>query len=148
MAHHHHGAALAPQTEGRLIRWANRYDLSVQLITMGHAGRLRRLIARQVGAHPGERVLDVGCGTGDLALVLARQVGSTGKVAAIDPSPEMVATSARYMGPEAGQDWVEQAARLSPQLIRIAVRPTWVDVLDFQTRLPGGMERRLRQVTA
>jgi hypothetical protein len=58
-------------------------------------------------------------------------------------SPEMAAASIRYMGPEAGQAWVEQAARLSPSTARIAVRPTWVDVLDFETRLPGGMVRRL-----
>jgi hypothetical protein len=47
------------------------------------------------------------------------------------------------MGPERGQAWVEQATRLSPTLARIAVRPAWVDVLDFETRLPGGMARRL-----
>ena len=59
-------------------------------------------------------------------------------------SPEMVAASTRYMGREAGQAWVEHAAQLSPQTVRIAIRPTWVDVLDFETRLPGGMVRRLR----
>ena len=32
------------------------------------------------------------------------------------------------------------------QTVRIAVRPAWVDVLDFETRLPGGMVRRLRAV--
>jgi hypothetical protein len=41
---------------------------------------------------------------------------------------------------------VEQSARLSPQTVRIAIRPMWVDVLDFETRLPGGMLRRLRAV--
>jgi hypothetical protein len=38
---------------------------------------------------------------------------------------------------------VEQVARLSPRTARIAIRPTWVDVLDFETRLPGGLTRRL-----
>jgi hypothetical protein len=63
-------------------------------------------------------------------------------------SPDMVATSTRYMGAEAGRAWAEQAARLSPQQARIAVRPTWVDVLDFETRLPAGMERQLRRANA
>jgi hypothetical protein len=58
-------------------------------------------------------------------------------------SPELVAAAVRYSGPEAGQAWAEQVVRLSPQIVRIAVRPTWVDVLDFETRLPGGMVRRL-----
>jgi PPOX class probable F420-dependent enzyme len=61
-------------------------------------------------------------------------------------SPEMAAAAIRYMGEEAGQGWVEQAARLSAQTARIAVRPSWVDVLDFETRLPGGMVRRLREM--
>jgi PPOX class probable F420-dependent enzyme len=57
--------------------------------------------------------------------------------------PEMRAAAIRYMGSEAGEAFVEQAARLSPRMVRIGVRLTWVDVLDFETRLPGGMVRRL-----
>jgi hypothetical protein len=72
------------------------------------------------------------------------QIRGTATVTVVDGvSPEMVAASMRYMGPEAGQAWVEQAARLSPRMVRIAVRPAWVDALDFETRLPGGMVRRL-----
>jgi PPOX class probable F420-dependent enzyme len=59
------------------------------------------------------------------------------------PSPELVAAAKRYMGEEAGQGWAEQAARLSPRMARIAVRPNWVDVLDFETRFPGGLTRRM-----
>jgi hypothetical protein len=61
---------------------------------------------------------------------------------------EMAAAAHRYMGPEAGQLWVEQAARISARFARIAVTPSWVDVLDFETRLPGGMVRRLASLPA
>ena len=72
------------------------------------------------------------------------QIRGTAEVRIVDGAPpEMVSASTRYMGQEAGQAWVQQAARLSPQMVRIAVRPAWVDVLDFETRLPGGMVRRL-----
>ncbi len=40
---------------------------------------------------PGMRVMDVGCGAGFAALSLARQVGDTGKVLAVDVQPEMLA---------------------------------------------------------
>ena len=77
------------------------------------------------------------------------QIRGTAAVELVDGvSPEVVAASIRYMGQEAGQAWVEQAARLSPQTARIAVRPAWVDVLDFETRLPGGMVRRLAAAEA
>jgi hypothetical protein len=58
-------------------------------------------------------------------------------------SAEMEAASLRYLGPERGRAWVEQVGRLSSHMARIAVRPEWVDVLDFETRLPAGMARRL-----
>jgi hypothetical protein len=72
------------------------------------------------------------------------QIRGTATVDTVDGvPPESVEASIRYMGPEAGKAFADQAAQLSPQFVRIAIRPTWVDVLDFQTRLPGGMVRRL-----
>jgi PPOX class probable F420-dependent enzyme len=77
------------------------------------------------------------------------QIRGTAAVRQVDGvPPEMEAASTRYMGPEAGQAWVEQAARLSPQVARIGIRPAWVDVLDFETRLPGGMVHRLAGMRA
>jgi ubiquinone/menaquinone biosynthesis C-methylase UbiE len=80
-----------PQTEGRTIRWAARYDLLVFLFTLGRAATLRSRTADLAQLTTGDAVLDGGCGTGDLALQVYRRVGSTGLVAGIDASPEMVA---------------------------------------------------------
>ena len=80
-----------PQTEGRTIRWAAHYDLLVFLLTLGRAAKLRSRTADLAQLTTGEAVLDVGCGTGDLALQVYRRVGPTGQVAGIDASPEMVA---------------------------------------------------------
>jgi SAM-dependent methyltransferase len=41
--------------------------------------------------HPGEMVLDVGCGAGFDVIVASRLVGQTGRVYGIDLTPEMVA---------------------------------------------------------
>ena len=87
----HQASSPGPQTEGRTIRWARRYDLLVFLFTLGQAGRLRSRTADLAQLTPGEAVLDVGCGTGDLTLDIYRRVGSTGLVAGIDAAPEMVA---------------------------------------------------------
>ena len=45
----------------------------------------------------------------------------------------------RYYGAEQGEANVAEVRNLGVRMTRIAVRPTWVGVLDFQTRLPGAM---------
>ena len=72
-----------------VIHWAGLYDLMIGLLgRRGH--QLRASIADQLKLGPGDRVLDVGSGTGRLAVVLAQRVGPTGSVNGIDPSMEMV----------------------------------------------------------
>ena len=44
---------------------------------------------------PGDRVLDVGCGTGVLARAAAARVGATGRVAGVDPNDGMRAVALR-----------------------------------------------------
>lgn len=97
MAHHFHTVEQAAQTEGRLIRWASYYDAAVNLTTLGHARRLRRVTVDQALIKPGESVLDVGCGTGEVTL-LAKTRAKAGKVYGIDPAPEMIAAARKKAG--------------------------------------------------
>ncbi|HET7074212.1 MAG TPA: class I SAM-dependent methyltransferase, partial [Mycobacterium sp.] len=45
---------------------------------------------RLAGLRPGMRVLDIGCGPGDVSLIAARLVGPTGTVLGVDAAPEMI----------------------------------------------------------
>ncbi|MCB5910012.1 methyltransferase domain-containing protein [Streptomyces sp. SF28] len=57
---------------------------------MAFLGQRRRLFTRLVslsGARPGERILEVGCGTGYLARLVAAAVAPGGQVVGVDPSP-------------------------------------------------------------
>jgi ubiquinone/menaquinone biosynthesis C-methylase UbiE len=51
---------------------------------------LAKDLIRHAALRPGERVLDVGCGTGIVARLAAQEVGSTGTVAGLDPNPGML----------------------------------------------------------
>lgn len=73
-----------------VIHWARRYDMLVALMTLGREGSLRGRILDRVNIAAGESVLDVGCGTGTLAIAAARRVGDAGSVTGIDASPEMI----------------------------------------------------------
>ena len=90
MAHHFHTVEQPAQTEGRLIRWAPYYDLAVNITTLGQARRLRRMTVDQTLIKPGDSVLDVGCGTGEITLRAKTRAGKDGQVFGIDPAPEMI----------------------------------------------------------
>lgn len=80
---------------GLVLHGASRYDLMVWLVTLGREKELREKLVRLAHLEPGERVLDVGCGTGTLAIAAKRRVGPAGAVCGIDASPEMIARAAK-----------------------------------------------------
>lgn len=86
----------APATKGAVMRSSARfYDLMVWLLTLGRERPFREQLVALARLQPGESVLDVGCGTGTLALTAKRRVGPTGIVHGIDASPEMIARATR-----------------------------------------------------
>src|ERR1700752_2332894 len=99
MAHLHHRAdplhSHRPATRGRLIRSAHSYDTVVSVLTLGRRARLRRATVALGRIQPGASVLEVGCGTGDVALAARAQAGASGAVYGIDPAPEMIAVARR-----------------------------------------------------
>ena len=82
---------VAPDTTGRLIHWAFLYDLLLWFVSFGLEQKFRGKALDLAELKPGESVLDIGCGTGTLAIVAKRRVGAGGKVHGIDAAPEMIA---------------------------------------------------------
>ncbi|MGH2560261.1 MAG: pyridoxamine 5'-phosphate oxidase family protein [Thermomicrobiales bacterium] len=62
--------------------------------------------------------------------------------------PEYAAAVERYMGTEQGRAWVEQIGRMYSRMARLTVRPEWVGLLDFETRFPSGIARRMHRPPA
>jgi ubiquinone/menaquinone biosynthesis C-methylase UbiE len=82
-------------TPGAVISWAAGYDFLLWLVTLGRDGWLRERLLQPANLRAGESVLDVGCGTGSLAIVAKQQVGTKGSVHGIDPSAPMIARASR-----------------------------------------------------
>lgn len=78
------------KTKGRTIPWASFYDTVVWLLSRGKGQALREATVKLAQIKPGERVLDVGCGTGDLTMAAKALADSTGEVYGTDASPEMI----------------------------------------------------------
>jgi hypothetical protein len=63
-------------------------------------------------------------------------------------APEYAAAAERYFGAEQGRAWVEQVRAMSSQMARVAIRPEWVGLLDFETRFPSALERDMERSRA
>jgi ubiquinone/menaquinone biosynthesis C-methylase UbiE len=88
----------APGTHGLVLHWAARYDLLAWLLTHGRERELREAIIRLAELQAGNDVLDIGCGTGTLAIAATHNIGTTGSVTGIDASPAMIARAKRKAG--------------------------------------------------
>ena len=61
-----------------------------ELYTKRDALRRRAIVREALGAQPGERILDVGCGPGFYVSELLDEVGPEGSVVGVDGSPAMI----------------------------------------------------------
>lgn len=83
------GQAKAHYVRRMFARIAGRYVLLNRVMTLGQDGKWRRAAVRRLAPRAGQRVLDIGAGTGDLAFEIGRQSPSVLAVAA-DFTPAMI----------------------------------------------------------
>lgn len=89
---------------------ANAYEA---LFVPALFGQWAPKVADAAQVQPGERVLDIGCGTGILARAISSRIGSTGRVVGVDPNPGMIAV-AKQLAPAV--EWQEAVAESLPFL--------------------------------
>lgn len=66
------------------------------------------------GPQPGQRVLDVACGTGVVTRLAAERVGAAGTIAGLDVNPAMLAVARSQTPPGLSIDWYEASAEAMP----------------------------------
>ena len=84
--------------------WAEIYD---EFFIPAMIGAWSPRLAKLVGLRPGERVLDVACGTGAWTCCAAARVGPQGWVVGLGISPEMLAMARRKDGAEPADALIE-----------------------------------------
>src|SRR5213594_85643 len=89
--HFHSRTQHGEATRGHVIHWAPVYDW----VFGGILRRTHGAVVVLAALSAGERALDVGCGTGSLAVALKASAGPTGSVHGIDASQEMIEVARR-----------------------------------------------------
>ncbi len=87
---------VAPEEKTALVRGvfervARRYDAMNDLMSFGTHRLFKRMTLDMSGVRPGQRVLDLAGGTGDLSALFAPVVGPEGQVVLADINPHMMA---------------------------------------------------------
>ena len=114
LGHLIHGSDHSASADSVTIGTPRIYEAFTRLMFLGRRrGIYRRLVAAS-GAKPGDRVIDVGCGTGYFSRLLGTTVGSTGAVVGIDAAPEMVEYAASHARGSANCDFKVGTAESLP----------------------------------
>jgi ubiquinone/menaquinone biosynthesis C-methylase UbiE len=90
VGHHHE------QDSGGVITHPRAYEVFANAWFLGQRRRVFDRLVAASGAHRGERVLDVGCGTGYFSRRIAGAVSPDGTVVGIDPSEPMLAYATQH----------------------------------------------------
>jgi demethylmenaquinone methyltransferase/2-methoxy-6-polyprenyl-1,4-benzoquinol methylase len=94
-----------------LMRWLEgtpeRYDAGMRALTFGRVARLHRAVAEAAVVKPGDRVLEIGCGTGAVT-ALIREKGAC--VTALDQAPEMLEQARKHFPSDEPIEWLERTA--------------------------------------
>lgn len=108
--------------------------------------RLAMLGILQAGR--GDRVLDIGCGPGMLALELSRAVGDAGSVLGIDPSPDMLAAARKRCGGRANVSFMDGTANALPLDDAAVDRAVALQVFEYLEDIPGALLEARRVLDA
>ena len=126
-------------TGGIVLHAARFYDFLAWAVMLGRETVFREKVLDLGRVKSGESVLDVGCGTGTLAIAAKRRVGSTGRVYGIDVSPAMIAR-ARKKARKAGLD-----DEFKNEVIEALAFPDAKFDLVLSTLMLHHLPRRLRE---
>ena len=105
------GEQRAAKVNDLFARVAPRYDLINDLQSLGLHRVWKRRLVRMANVRPGERALDLCCGTGDIAFALA---GAGATVSAVDFSAAMLEVAARRLAIPNPQSSILNSNRATP----------------------------------
>ncbi len=119
-----------------------RFDGTLYAAATAHHRAHDAELLRGLGLGPGSRVLDVGCGVGDLTLSLWDAVQPGGAVTGLDVSASVLERAAASAGRRPGLAWVQGSAQEVADLVEAGSADAVVSVATLHW-VPGGDQQRV-----
>lgn len=124
-----------PRVVASWFHWTGEELVMPTFVTAPHMRRPAYRL-RSLRTHPAIAVT-IDTDTFPPEILQMRGTASTTEVDGV--APEYALAAPRYLGAEAAEAYLAQVDQPGTRMARIALRPVWVGVLDFQTRLPTSM---------
>ncbi|MCO4772810.1 MAG: bifunctional demethylmenaquinone methyltransferase/2-methoxy-6-polyprenyl-1,4-benzoquinol methylase UbiE [Deltaproteobacteria bacterium] len=123
---------LAPEERAEVVRTmfgdiAGKYDATNTVLSGGMHHLWRKKALREMSPTPDAKLLDVCCGTGDLAFTLAGALGPSGEVVGTDFTPQMITLANEKAGKS------DVAAKMSFQVADAMALPFEDNTFDGAT---------------
>jgi arsenite methyltransferase len=106
--------------------------------------RRRALVHAALGAAPGERILDAGCGPGFYVSEILERVGAEGSVVGVDASGPMLALAAKRCQAHDNVSFHEGDVTALPVADSDFDRALSVQVLEYVANIPAALEELFR----
>ncbi|MCG8334320.1 MAG: bifunctional demethylmenaquinone methyltransferase/2-methoxy-6-polyprenyl-1,4-benzoquinol methylase UbiE [Proteobacteria bacterium] len=88
------GKSKADYVQKKFSEIARKYDLFNDIVTQGMHRYWKRFLVKKARLNPGDQVLDICCGTGDITQLLQKKTGKQGTTLGLDFSSGMLAVAA------------------------------------------------------
>jgi ubiquinone/menaquinone biosynthesis C-methylase UbiE len=114
------------------------YDPVLEGLSFGRERRFRETTLAHLPLRPADQVLDVGCGTGSLTLLIARRLSPPGLAVGLDAAPRMIAIArrkaARYGLPAGFEVGVAESLPFPDASFDVAVNSMFAHHVDLELK--------------
>ena len=92
----------------------NNYDLMNDLMSLGIHRLWKKNLIHMMNPSPNQKLIDVACGTGDIAKIFLNHANSDSQITCIDPNKEMIKEGKKKLNNFKGIKWIIAPAEKIP----------------------------------
>ena len=92
----------------------DQYDLMNDFMSLGIHRLWKRNLLNMMNSSPDQRLIDVACGTGDIAKLFLRYVNKSSKITCVDPNKGMINKGKKKLSEFKNLNWIISPAEKLP----------------------------------
>ena len=92
----------------------DRYDLMNDFMSLGVHRLWKKNLLNMMNPSPNQKLVDVACGTGDIAKLFLKQVDKSSQITCVDPNAGMIKKGKEKLNRFKNLNWIKSSAEKLP----------------------------------